>query len=156
MWGFCHPKITTCPKDSSTFNPSECVTIASACNRDLRENHMIPNSIASEPVHGSKTHTNQSNVAKEWLHWIGHQLREAAPAELTPEDLEAHDLMAMAYPDHPHPSFRHYVRHVDNGSEFVIPGTRYKADGYCEDNNTIYEFNGCFYHGCPTCYPVRT
>ena len=28
--------------ESSTFNPFECVTIASACNRDLCENHLIP------------------------------------------------------------------------------------------------------------------
>jgi len=32
------------------FNPFEHITIASACNRDLRMNRMIPNSIASEPV----------------------------------------------------------------------------------------------------------
>ena len=34
------------------FNPFERVTIASACNLDLRMNCMIPNSIASEPVNG--------------------------------------------------------------------------------------------------------
>jgi len=34
------------------FNTFEHVTIASACNRDLRMNGMIPNSIASEPVGG--------------------------------------------------------------------------------------------------------
>lgn len=95
--------------DSSTFNPFECVTIASACNLDLRENHLIPNSIASEPVHGWKTHSNQSNAAREFLYWTEHQLREAALAELTTGDLEAHDLMALAYPDHPHPSYRHYL-----------------------------------------------
>ena len=55
--------------ENSTFNPFECTTIASACNRDLRENHMIPRSIASKPVHGWKPRANQSNVAREWLHW---------------------------------------------------------------------------------------
>ena len=34
------------------FNPFEHITIASACNRDLRMNRMIPNSIASERVKG--------------------------------------------------------------------------------------------------------
>jgi len=116
---------------------------------------MIPNSIASEPVHGWKPKANQSNVAREWLHWVDHQLRQEALNQLTPEDLEAHDLMAMAYPDHSHPSYRHYVCHVDNEGEFAIPGTPYHADGYCVDNNTIYEFHGCFFHGCPSCYPVR-
>ena len=32
------------------FNPSDHITIASACNMDLRMNRMIPNSIASEPT----------------------------------------------------------------------------------------------------------
>jgi len=139
-------------QESSTFNPFECVTIASACNRDLRENHLIPRSIASEPVHGWKTHSNQSNVAREYLYWTDHQLRQAALAELSDEDLEAHDLMALAYPDHPHPAYRRYVQHVDNGGEFTVPGTNFKVDGYCAETNTIYEFHGCFYHGCPTCY----
>ena len=34
------------------FNPFEHITIASACNWDLRMNRMIPNSIASEPIRG--------------------------------------------------------------------------------------------------------
>lgn len=44
---------------------------------------------------------------------------------------------------------------MDTGGEFQVPGTRCKVDGYSADNNTIYEFHGCYYHGCPTCYPVR-
>jgi len=42
-----------------------------------------------------------------------------------------------------------------DGYEFVIPNSQYKADGYCEQNNTIYEYHGCFWHGCPTCYIDR-
>ena len=42
------------------FNPFEHVTIASACNRDLSMNRMIPNSIASEPVGGWRNRINQS------------------------------------------------------------------------------------------------
>ena len=34
----------------ASLNPFEHITIASACNRDLRMNRMIPNSIASEPI----------------------------------------------------------------------------------------------------------
>jgi G:T-mismatch repair DNA endonuclease (very short patch repair protein) len=29
---------------------------------------------------------------------------------------------------------------------------RYNADGYDEETNTVYEFNGCFFHGCRKCY----
>jgi hypothetical protein len=27
----------------------------------------------------------------------------------------------------------------------------YRVDGYCKETKTIYEFLGCWYHGCPTC-----
>lgn len=43
------------------------------------------------------------------------------------------------------------IQHALNGGEKKIAGSRYKADGFA--NKTVYEFNGCFYHGCPTCYP---
>ncbi|OAJ39748.1 hypothetical protein BDEG_23574 [Batrachochytrium dendrobatidis JEL423] len=29
---------------------------------------------------------------------------------------------------------------------------RYNADGYDGETNTVYEFNGCFFHGCRKCY----
>jgi len=89
------------------FNPFEHVTIASACNRDLRINRMIPDSIASEPVGGWRNRVNQSQEAIEWLTWHDHRLRQQALDQLSHEDLEAHDMMARAYPNHPHPSQRH-------------------------------------------------
>jgi len=138
----------------STFNPFDCITIAAACNRDLRENHMIKDSIASEPTYGWKLNMNQSLAAKEWLTWQENQLRQTALENLSPEDLEAHDLMAMAYPDHDHPSYRNYLQTGENCGEFTIPETNFKVDGYDPDTKTVYEFNGCFWHGCPKCYPI--
>ena len=133
------------------FNPFEHITIASACNRDLRMNRMIPNSIASEPTRGWRNKINQSIPALHWLTWCDHQLRQRALQDLTPDD--DHDLLANAYPDHP--SHRQYVQHVRNAGEYNIPGTKIKVDGYCPDTRTVYEFQGCFTHGCPTCYPNR-
>lgn len=26
-----------------------------------------------------------------------------------------------------------------------------KVDGYCEETRTVYQLNGCFWHGCPEC-----
>ena len=101
------------------FNPFEHITIASACNRDLRMNRMIPNSIASEPVRGWRNSINQSRVALEWLTWCGQE-----------------------------------VQHVGNAGEVRIPPVGF-VDGYCHDTRTVYEFQGCFTHGCPTCYPNR-
>jgi len=44
------------------------------------------------------------------------------------------------------------IHHARNGGEFRIPKTNYKADGYCEEINTIYEFHGTFWHGHPDYY----
>ncbi|KAK4883382.1 hypothetical protein RN001_006701 [Aquatica leii] len=29
------------------------------------------------------------------------------------------------------------------------------VDGYCTQTNTVYEFHGCFWHGCERCFPVQ-
>ena len=104
------------------FNPFEHITIASACNRDLRMNRMIPNSIASEPVRGWRNSINQSRVALEWLTWCS---QEQA------------------------------IQHAGNAGEVRIPTVGLFVDGYCHDTRTVYEFQGCFTHGCSTCYPNR-
>jgi hypothetical protein len=41
------------------------------------------------------------------------------------------------------------IQHALNIGEYNIPGTRYRADGYCEKTNTIYEFHGDYWHGNP-------
>jgi hypothetical protein len=42
-----------------------------------------------------------------------------------------------------------FIQHGENLGEYRIPGTFLKADGYCEQTNTIYEFYGDYYHGNP-------
>lgn len=44
------------------------------------------------------------------------------------------------------------VWHALNGGEFLIPGTRYAADGYHAKSNTIFEFYGDAFHGNPKVY----
>jgi hypothetical protein len=44
------------------------------------------------------------------------------------------------------------IQHAQNRGEFIIPDTRYKADGYAESINTIFEFHGDFWHGNPKLY----
>lgn len=47
-----------------------------------------------------------------------------------------------------HPS----IQHALHNGEHRIKNSRYDADGYIEEMNKIYEFHGCYWHGCPTCY----
>ncbi len=44
------------------------------------------------------------------------------------------------------------IQHSLNIGEFKINNTRYRADGYCKETNTIYEFHGDFWHGNPKIY----
>jgi hypothetical protein len=44
------------------------------------------------------------------------------------------------------------IQHAMNGQEYHIPTTKYKADGYCEATNTVYEFHGDLWHGNPKKY----
>ena len=46
------------------------------------------------------------------------------------------------------------IQHALNGGEkkLTIDGKTYKVDGFCEKTNTVYEFYGCYWHGCPKCY----
>ena len=44
------------------------------------------------------------------------------------------------------------IQHALNIGEFTIPTTKYKADGYCKESNTVYEFHGNVYHGAPLIY----
>ena len=116
------------------FNPMEqAYTIAGACNLYWRKKHLVPNTIAVEPVRGWRgAKINQSLKALQWLYY---------KENLLPKNGASAD----------------HIRHVRNGGEQSIrtPNQLYFVDGYDPITKTIYEFNGCIYHGCPTCYPVR-
>jgi len=46
------------------------------------------------------------------------------------------------------------VKHAFNGGEYKFG--KYFVDGYDPINKIIYEFNGCYYHGCPKCFTPIT
>ena len=45
------------------------------------------------------------------------------------------------------------IKHALNGGEQRING--HYVDGYHEDSRTVFEFFGCYWHGCPTHFPDR-
>jgi G:T-mismatch repair DNA endonuclease (very short patch repair protein) len=62
------------------------------------------------------------------------------------------------------------IKHARNGGEYTLPNPNpptmtvngefrkrppYKVDGFCKENNTIYEFHGCIFHGCERCYGMH-
>jgi hypothetical protein len=54
------------------------------------------------------------------------------------------------------------IRHACNGGEVEITAftdtglARYKVDGYCKETNTVFQFHGCYFHGCKYCYDEHT
>ena len=116
------------------FNPMEkCFTIASACNLYWRKNHLTPNTIAVEPVRGWRgANVNNSLKALQWLYFHETQI----PKQGATQDR---------------------IRHVRNGGEQSVrtASKLYFVDGYDPITRTVYEFHGCIFHGCPSCYPVR-
>ncbi|CAH0547088.1 unnamed protein product [Brassicogethes aeneus] len=40
------------------------------------------------------------------------------------------------------------IQHAGRGQEAILSGL--KVDGFCE--NQVFEFQGCYYHGCPRCF----
>ena len=42
-----------------------------------------------------------------------------------------------------------HIQHAANDGEFLIPDTRYRADGYCAETTTVYEYHGDYWHGNP-------
>ena len=46
------------------------------------------------------------------------------------------------------------IQHAMNSGEYKIPETRLKVDGYCKENNTVYEFLGDVWHGNPEVFNI--
>lgn len=54
------------------------------------------------------------------------------------------------------------IQHLENGVEYTIVSRsrgcykRYKVDGYDATTKTVYEFHGCYWHGCPRCKDLNS
>ena len=111
-------------EDEADFNPLvKCVTIASACNRYWRKKHVPRREVALQPVNGWRGC--QSDQSQKARHWLTWHARRLGDETR--------------------------IRHVDNGGEVRLSGML--VYGYDATTRTAYEFNGCFYHGCPRCFP---
>ena len=133
-------------KKTPGFNPFDHITIASACNRDMI-NRTEEETIASEPAYGwAGLRGNQSKQAMEWLLWTEHCQRNS----YTQAEEESDDAMKV-----PETERAYFIQHAGNGGERTIQYVG-QMDGYCHATKTVFEFQGCYFHGCTTCFPNRT
>ena len=45
---------------------------------------------------------------------------------------------------------------AERGVELTIKGEKFHPDGYYGSTKTVYEFDGCVWHGCSLCQNVDT
>ena len=121
-------------RQEADFNPFEkCSTIASACNLYWRrsiEEGTDAAQIAVRPLQGwHGAQVNQSHAALEWLAYQESHLAKDGKKER--------------------------IRHARNGGEKRVKTSKGKehVDGWDEESKTVFEFLGCLWHGCPSCYP---
>lgn len=50
-------------------------------------------------------------------------------------------------------SFQHVRNSLDGEVCLVARALSFNVDGYHAETKTVYEYNGCFYHGCKKCFP---
>jgi G:T-mismatch repair DNA endonuclease (very short patch repair protein) len=119
-------------------DPSNYVTIASTCMNVYRGKYMPSSSIAIvKEVHAPDTH---SKVSIEWLNWMA-----------------ANNHVSIQHAINGREHKINYFKFKENdGDKKVFDKLEYMLDGYDAKNNTAYEFHGCYWHGCPTCYNPKT
>ena len=112
------------------FDPLiDSVTIASDCNLYWTKGKLEQNLIALEPQYGWRgNQINQSQVALEWFYFQDWKLGGN--------------------------QIRHQVR-KGGEQQVVTAGDSFRVDGFCEETRTVYEFHGCFWHGCLVCFPTN-
>ncbi|XP_071153592.1 uncharacterized protein [Mytilus edulis] len=113
--------------DLDGIDPFEsCITIASACNLVFRRNFLEHQSIGIIPANGYRCEHKQSIKALKLLKYLSEK--------------DTIDIM-----------------HAGNGSEKQIGS--FLVDGYRETEageREVYEFHGCFWHGCDKCFGRST
>ena len=118
------------------FNPFEkCATIASACNLYWRRSIQEDTDAAKIEVrplrgwHGAQI--NQSNAALQWLAYEESRLPLGGDGD--------------------------QIKHARNGGEkkvWTSKGQEF-VDGWNRSGNIVFEFLGCLWHGCPSCFPHK-
>ena len=119
-------------EDLTGVNPlTSCVTITSTAFRVFQKMFLKPDLIALEPRNGWRKHqVNQSQEPIEWL------------------EFEDSKVGGMGRIQH--------VRFSRDGEVKVLtPAQAYFVDGFDQETRTVYEFHGCWYHGCKWCFKKK-
>ena len=121
------------------IDPLQYVTIAGVCMTIFRSNYLKSKKITDEDT--KKTHSKTSI---------------AVVKDTTRQ--ENYSKISIAWLDYLSQKHRIKIQHALNGGEKKLECLKGKLriDGFCEATNTVYEFQGCFWHGCKKCFDSDT
>ena len=51
--------------------------------------------------------------------------------------------------------FQHVRNSLDGEARVLTPAQSYNVDGFHADSNTVYEYQGCIFHGCKRCFSLQ-
>ena len=115
------------------------VTIAGVCMTIFRSNYLKKKKITDEDT--KETHSKTSiAVVKDTTR------------------RETYSKTSIAWLDYLSQKHGITIQHALNGGEKKLEclNGKLRVDGFCEATNTVYEFQGCFWHGCPKCFDSDT
>ena len=107
-------------------DPFTYTTLASVASAVYKATYLKPKQIAAVPPNGYASIQNFSSVSLEWLEWT--RLKSGTVKN---------------------------IQHIGNLPVGEAKIGLYRTDGFDPSTNTIYEFYGCYFHGCPDCFPDR-
>ncbi|RWR98510.1 hypothetical protein B4U79_10732, partial [Dinothrombium tinctorium] len=113
-----------CLMDVTGIDPiTRCFTLASIGLEVFQAKILQDETIGITPIEGYREAKNFSKTGAAWLYYMEEKIN-------TGKSIEARIKI---------------LREQKKGPFFV--------DGFCEKTNTVYEYNGCAFHGCEKCYP---
>ena len=113
-----------CQQTTQILPGVDNMTIASYCNKVWRTHHLEKDTVGLVPHKGYLQKDIQSKMAKTWLAFLDSCYLEGK---------------------------LQYAGKDAGEKKIYILGGLYKVDGFLEEENTVYEFFGCYFHGCPRC-----
>ena len=137
-----HNRRCRCPWEMVT-KPQANAPLYWSNGEEVEEKEVLLKAFVSSPIallppHGYARRDNYSQESMQWLRWMewGYQHQDPSITLQTAESQEGEKRLTY---------------HLPSGKKIL-----YKLDGYFVDaqgTSHALEFHGCWYHGCPTCYP---
>lgn len=114
-------------------DPFRYTTLASLC-MSIYLNKFLPD----KTIVGNSHEKQDSKVCREWLNHLNNSdIKREVPIYIKPVD-HVTDIHQGKVGKH--------VQYYNLKRPFTV-------DGYCKKTNTIYQFQGCYWHGCRKCHP---